>query len=71
LDAEFFMNNLGTLDLDDPDRASAGPKNFTDHAVIDRIIDHLTWTFVAERPPLECVFQDLLMVSDPPVEYFP
>jgi hypothetical protein len=34
-----------------------------------RIIDHLKLTFVAERPPPECAFQDLLV--DPPVEYFP
>jgi len=43
----------------------------TDYQVVDRIIDHLNLTFVAERPPPECVFQDLLMVADPPVEYFP
>jgi hypothetical protein len=42
----------------------------TDHAVVDRIIDHLKLTFVAERPPPECPFQDLFMVADPPVEYF-
>jgi hypothetical protein len=43
----------------------------TDHVVVDRIIDHLKLTFAAERPPPECVLQDLLMVADPPVEYFP
>jgi len=42
----------------------------TDYAVVDRIIDHLRLTFVAERPPPECAFQDL-MVADPPAEYFP
>jgi hypothetical protein len=43
----------------------------TDFAVVDRIIGHLNLTFIAERPPPECAFQDLLMVADPPVEYFP
>ena len=41
----------------------------TDHVVVDRIIDHLRLTFVAERPPPEGSFQDL-MVADPPAEYF-
>jgi hypothetical protein len=36
-----------------------------------RIIDHLKLRFAAERPPPECAFRDLLMVADPPVEYFP
>jgi hypothetical protein len=43
----------------------------TDYAAVDRIIDHFKLTFVAERPSPECAFQDLLMVADPPVEYFP
>jgi len=43
----------------------------TDYQAIDRIIDHLKLRFIAERPPPECAFQDLLMVADPPVEYFP
>ena len=42
----------------------------TDAAVVVRIIDHLKLTFAAERPPPECVFQNLLMVADPPAEYF-
>jgi len=41
-----------------------------EHRVVDRIIDHLRLTFVAEKPPPACHFQDL-MVADPPVEYFP
>lgn len=42
----------------------------TEVAVVDRIIDHLKLTFVAEKPPPESVFQDLPMVADPPVDYF-
>jgi hypothetical protein len=41
------------------------------NAVVDRIIDHLKLTFTAEKPPLAWAFQDLDMVADPPVEYFP
>jgi len=41
-----------------------------DHVVVDRFINHLNLTFAAERPPPESAFQDLLMVADPPVEYF-
>jgi hypothetical protein len=44
----------------------------TEHAVVDRIIDHLKLTFVAEKPPPPAwAFRDLDMVADPPVEYFP
>jgi len=40
------------------------------HAVVDRIIDHLKLTFVADKPPpQEVAFQELLMDADPPVEY--
>jgi hypothetical protein len=43
----------------------------TEHAVVDRIIDHLKLTFVAERPPPpQAVFQELFWDADPPVEYF-
>jgi hypothetical protein len=42
-----------------------------EHAVVDRIIDHLKLTFAAERPPPECAVQDLFMVAAPPAEYFP
>jgi hypothetical protein len=42
----------------------------TDYQAIDRIIDHLELTFVAEKPPPACAFQDLLLVADPPVDYF-
>jgi hypothetical protein len=43
----------------------------TDYAVVDRIIDHLQLTFVAERPPpahLAC--QEVLMAAEPGGEYF-
>ena len=43
----------------------------TDYQAVDRIIDHLKLRFAAERPPPACAFRDLLMVTDPPVEYFP
>jgi len=40
-------------------------------SVVDRIIGHLKLTFVAERPPPPPVaLQELLMVADPPAEYF-
>jgi hypothetical protein len=43
----------------------------TEHAVVDRIIDHLKLTFVAERPPPpKIAFQELLMAADPLVDYF-
>jgi hypothetical protein len=43
----------------------------TEHAVVDRIIDHLKLTFVAERPPpARVAFQELLMTADPPADYF-
>jgi hypothetical protein len=45
----------------------------TDYQAVDRIIDHRKLTSVAEKPPPPpgCAFQDLLMVADPSVEYFP
>jgi len=44
----------------------------TEHAVVDRIIDHLKLTFVAERPPPpQAAFQEYLWAADPPAEYFP
>jgi hypothetical protein len=43
----------------------------TDHAVVDRIIDHLKLTFVAERPPPpQVAFQEYLMAAEAPAEYF-
>jgi hypothetical protein len=43
----------------------------TEHAVVDRIIDHLKLTFAAEKPPPPAgAFRDLDTVADPPAEYF-
>jgi hypothetical protein len=42
----------------------------TQYSVVDRIIDHLKLTFVAEKPPPKSVFQELSMVADTPVDYF-
>ena len=42
----------------------------TDWAVVDRIIDHLKLTFVAERPPPpHIVYQEVLMAAEPGAEY--
>ena len=42
----------------------------TDYAVVDRIIDHLKLTFVAERPPPpQVAFQEYLMAAEAPAEY--
>lgn len=35
----------------------------TDYAVVDRIINHLRLTFVADRPPPRLAFQDYLIAS--------
>jgi len=44
----------------------------TAHAVVDRIIDHLQLTFIAEKPPpAQAVFQECLWAADPLAEYFP
>jgi hypothetical protein len=43
----------------------------TDYAVVDRIINHLKLTFVADRPPLPHIaYQEVLMAAEPPAEYF-
>ncbi|MGD2295296.1 MAG: acid--CoA ligase [Candidatus Aminicenantes bacterium] len=44
----------------------------TDYAVVDRIINHLKLTFVAERPhPLpQIVQQELLMAAEESGKYF-
>jgi len=45
---------------------------FTDYAVVDKIIDHLKLTFVAQRPPLpQIASQELLMSAEASPEYFP
>ena len=42
----------------------------TDHAVVDRIIDHLKLTFVAERPPpLQIAYQEVLVAAESSAEY--
>jgi ribosomal protein S27E len=44
----------------------------TDYAVVDRIIDHLKLTFVAERPPpAQLAYQQVLMAAEASSEYFP
>jgi hypothetical protein len=43
----------------------------TDFTVVDRIINHLKLTFVADKPPPpQGAFQEYLLAADPPVEYF-
>jgi len=43
----------------------------TDYAVVDRIINHLKLTFMAERPPPpHLVYQEFLMAAETGAEYF-
>jgi hypothetical protein len=43
----------------------------TDHPVVDKIINHLNLTFVAERPPPpHIVYQEVLMAAETSAEYF-
>ena len=43
----------------------------TDYAVVDRIIDHLKLSFVADRPPpLQASYQEVLMAAKTSAEYF-
>jgi len=43
----------------------------SNYAVVDRIIQHLKLTFVAERPPPpQIAFQELLMAAETGAEYF-
>jgi len=43
-----------------------------EHAVVDRIIEHLKLTFMAERPPpAQVSLQELLWEADPPAGFFP
>jgi hypothetical protein len=43
----------------------------TDFTVVDRIIDHLKLTFVAERPPpSRAAFQEYLVAAETSAEYF-
>jgi hypothetical protein len=42
----------------------------TDYSVVDRIIDHLKLTFVAERPPpSHLAYQELVMAAEPSTDY--
>jgi hypothetical protein len=43
----------------------------TDYIAVDRIIDHLKFRFIAEKPPpSQAAFQETLMAADPVVNYF-
>jgi hypothetical protein len=44
---------------------------FTDYAVVERIIDHLKLTFLAERPPPpHMAYQEVLLAAEQSAEYF-
>jgi len=43
----------------------------SDYIAVDRIIDHLNLTFVAERPPPPHIaYQEVLMAAETSAEYF-
>jgi len=43
----------------------------TDFSVVDRIINHLKLTFVADKPPPpQVAYQELLMAAETSAEYF-
>jgi hypothetical protein len=43
----------------------------TEYAVVDRIIEHLKLTFVADKPPQsQAAFQEYLLAADSPGEYY-
>ena len=43
----------------------------TDFSVVDRIINHLKLTFLADKPPpLHIAYQEVLMAADAGAEYF-
>jgi len=43
----------------------------TDYSVVDKIIDHLKLTFVADKPPPPHIaYQELLMAAETCAEYF-
>jgi hypothetical protein len=43
----------------------------TDYSVVDRIIDHLKLTFVADKPPpAHLAYQEILMAAESSAEYF-
>ena len=42
----------------------------THYAVVDRIINHVKLTFVADKPPSpHLAYQELLMAADPALEF--
>ena len=43
----------------------------TEVAVVDRIVEHLKLTFVAEKPPPQAALQVILWEADPPAWLFP
>ena len=44
----------------------------TDYAVVDKIIDHLKLTFVADKPPpAHLAYQEVLMAAETSPEYSP
>ena len=42
----------------------------TEYAVVDRIINHLKLTFVADRPPPPIAYQEVLVAAEASAEYF-
>jgi hypothetical protein len=43
----------------------------SDYAVVDRLIDHLKLTFVADKPPPPHIaYQELLTAAETSAEYF-
>jgi len=43
----------------------------TDYAVVDKIINHLKLSFVADKPPpLQVAYQEPLMAAETRAEYF-
>jgi len=44
---------------------------FTDYPAVDRIIDHLKLTFMADKPPPPRIaYQEVLMAAETSAEYF-
>jgi hypothetical protein len=42
----------------------------TDYAAVDRITNHLKFVFVAEKPPPQVAYQELLMPAETSGDYF-
>ena len=44
----------------------------TDSSVVDRIINHLKLTFIADKPPPpHLAYQEVLMAAETSADYFP